>query len=259
MGLREIKILDNIPFYVLEEDKGLSQNLIRWGNREKAATDFFQTFINKDDIVLDIGSNIGYYAVQEARLGKKVYAIEPMIQSFEILNKNIELNKFDNVESFNYAIGDKNEDCEIYHCGHLNLSKMIPVEGWDKTKIKMLTGKTFLEKYLKDKKQPNVLRMDVEGYELNILKGFENSFKCFDKCFIEVHHFHLNDSGTKKLLEHLQKFGFNKAYVISTDKERHGMPNIEPVIKEGWCYIEDYKQRFDFYHVTYLFVVKELN
>jgi predicted RNA methylase len=134
MGLKEIKILDGIPFIVSEEDKGLSQNLIRWGNREKAATDFFSTFIEPEDIVLDIGANIGYYVVQEVRKCKQVYAIEPMITSYEILLKNIELNKFSNVETFNNAIGETDSKQNIYYCDQLNLSKMLPVEGWEKKK-----------------------------------------------------------------------------------------------------------------------------
>jgi FkbM family methyltransferase len=258
MGLKEIKILDGIPFIVSEEDKGLSQNLIKWGNREAAATNFFQTFLNKDDVVLDIGANLGYYVVQEARVCKHVYAIEPMIINYNILLKNIELNKYVNVDTFNCAIGETDSKQNIYHCEQFNLSKMLPVDGWDKTEIDMLTGKTLINNNInsKGKPVPNVLRMDVEGYELKIIESFEKKFSIFDKLFIEIHHFELKDFGTHKLLNDLKSFGFNKVYVISTDKLRHHVPNIEPVIIEGWLDIDEYNSRYDYYHVTYLFAVK---
>lgn len=92
-------------------DHGISSELIFKGIREPLSTEFFKGEIKEGDICIDIGANIGYYALLESRLvGKngKVYAIEPVPKNTNLLKRNIEINNYSNIEVFQIAIGDKN-------------------------------------------------------------------------------------------------------------------------------------------------------
>lgn len=52
----------------------------------------------KNKIVIDAGANAGFFSIYAAKLGaKKVYAFEPVTETYEILKRNISLNKLENV------------------------------------------------------------------------------------------------------------------------------------------------------------------
>ncbi|MCK5602883.1 FkbM family methyltransferase [Candidatus Pacearchaeota archaeon] len=59
--------------------------------------------IRKDDIVLDIGANVGAFSLFVSRMVKHVYAVEPMLT--DILNQNILLNKINNITVLDDALG----------------------------------------------------------------------------------------------------------------------------------------------------------
>jgi protein-L-isoaspartate O-methyltransferase len=82
--------------YLRIRDKGVSRQLALVGVREKFSTETLQGELREGDCVVDIGANIGYYALMEARLvGSygKVYAIEPVSYNFQLLENNIQLKK----------------------------------------------------------------------------------------------------------------------------------------------------------------------
>lgn len=74
------------------------------------ATIFFEDYLKPDDIVIDIGSNIGTVTLTASKkVGSqgKVYSIEPNPTIFEYLEGNIKLNNLKNIECFNIALGNE--------------------------------------------------------------------------------------------------------------------------------------------------------
>lgn len=192
-------------------DKGISRELIYAGIREAYSTQFLKTFLNAGDICVDIGANIGYYALQEARLiGKdgKVFAVEPSSENFKALKKNIALNNYETITSFHRAIGSDN------HTGYLNLSKKSNLHSIADDTLDSLGEKEHIEimtldAFLKDKPYPQFIRMDVEGYEEKIISGMSGVLeeKKPLKMFIELH-CHLLEDGGYKLLSRLRDANF---------------------------------------------------
>lgn len=64
--------------------------------------------VRSDDVVLDIGANIGAITIPLASAAKKVYAVEPLF--IEELKRNIALNNLDNVEILECGIGKPSEE-----------------------------------------------------------------------------------------------------------------------------------------------------
>ncbi len=206
-------------FLNIRDDKGLSSELYLNGIREAHATVEFQKRLKSGQVIADIGANIGYYVLMEAKaVGPKgkVYAIEPIIGNVELLKKNIDANNYKNIEVFNKAVGDKNGKQDIFVSKQSNLSTFCKNIDLDQTGETVPVEVTTLDSFLKDKRLPDIVRMDVEGYEFEILKGMKKTFKETGhlQLFIEVHCDFLGVEKTKEFYRLLKKHGVRKCLVV---------------------------------------------
>jgi len=185
-GKREvIKEIQNSKMLLNLNDKGISRDLYQFGIRERASTEKMKTILKKNQVVVDIGANIGYYVLIEANMGAKVYAIEPVPDNYNSLKKNIELNGYKNIKTYNIAIGNKIGKQTMYLSEKSNLHSMNAKEG-KPIQVDIMT----LDKFLSDKEIPDIVRMDVEGYEYEIIKGMKGTLKKMKSgswLFIEIH------------------------------------------------------------------------
>ena len=104
-----VKILGN-KMCLSFNDLGISKALLIDRIREVDATKEIQKILNEGDVVLDIGANIGYFVLLESKIignKGKVFAVEPIPSNFEMLNKNIELNNYQNIQTYNFAFGEE--------------------------------------------------------------------------------------------------------------------------------------------------------
>ena len=138
------------------------------------------------NIVLDLGANIGYYAIMEAKkVGSfgKIYGIEPDPRNIEFLKKNINLNKIDNIFEFEQgAISNKNGKSEFILSSKTNLSALSNGENQNNFDSVNVQKYDFGE-YLKNKKRIDLVRMDIEGHEIEVFDswGGELSKKHFEE------------------------------------------------------------------------------
>jgi FkbM family methyltransferase len=127
-------------------------------------------------VCLDVGANIGYYALLEGKYASKVYAIEPVPENFALLNRNIALNGLKNVELFNYACSDHNGFLDIYLSDKCNLCSALRTDkNFGKVSCKSVTIDSFVDDEEIDYRDTSILlRMDIEGYEYKVLEGALN-------------------------------------------------------------------------------------
>jgi FkbM family methyltransferase len=72
--------------------------------------------ISHGDIVLDVGANIGVFALCAAKQGAQVYAYEPIPGTFELLQQNIHLHGLDNVvHPRNIGLSERSEEKIMFH------------------------------------------------------------------------------------------------------------------------------------------------
>jgi len=137
----------------------------------------------------------------EAKLGKYVYAIEPVKTSFDALNKSIELNRYKNIKAYNLAVCSQTGVKNITTSHRNNWATMLDFKlAADKYKQKFnrfykgveKVNAVTLDDFTTDNKIGTIdfLRMDVEGYETEIIKGGLKTLKAMPKgayLAIEVH------------------------------------------------------------------------
>lgn len=154
----------------------------------------FLNKLNNLKSVVDIGAHNGQFALISKYKFKqiKIFSFDPLIESEKKYKNNL-TNK-NNCFFFNYAIGNKNMNSKINISKKNDSSSILTItkkqtEIFKNTKkigvqnIKIRKLNFFLKK--KDLKRNCLLKIDVQGYELNVLKGCEDYINCFKYIYIE--------------------------------------------------------------------------
>tara|TARA_B110000027_G_C16079611_1_gene282985 strand:- start:131 stop:1081 length:951 start_codon:yes stop_codon:yes gene_type:complete len=153
-------------------DKGLSRTLLLFSEREIEQKFIIEKILEPEDIVLDLGSNIGYYALifMNKINFKNIILVEPSPVNVDLLKKNLALNGYSNVETHMAAISDSDSKKEFYLSEMSNLNSF-HVDSKDlKNYNKILVNSYSLVSLLKGRKI-DLIRMDVEGHEVSIFKS----------------------------------------------------------------------------------------
>jgi FkbM family methyltransferase len=200
VDLNKIDIPKNLKFSLSEKDMGLSNELRTFGFREPINSREYYNFLSKEDIVLDIGSNLGYFALLATR-AKKIICIEPLEECIPILTKNLnDEEKIRNYKIINKAVGKK-KHMYIEKNKKLNQSRVFDRCNEYTKKVKSETLDYFIKKF-----KANVLRMDLEGYEYDLL--YKKIPEKVTKISLEYHTNFLGRKKTKRFMEYMEKEGF---------------------------------------------------
>jgi FkbM family methyltransferase len=162
------------------DDKGICTELIVNKTREVLSTDHFQKIITENMTIIDIGANIGYYALLESQLASKghIFAIEPVLGNYTLLKKNIALNHCTNISTYNFAIADADGYKEMYIYDKCNWSAFTKIPGStiiDTVRVPIFTLDKFVETHVPQ--HLHFIRMDVEGFEYEILIGSQKTLQ----------------------------------------------------------------------------------
>jgi FkbM family methyltransferase len=155
----------------------------------------YSALVCKDDIVADIGANIGMTSIWFSENAKKVYAFEPSPTTFEILKVNLKAAHATNVSASNIGMGSKDEFSNISFAKEDRSGAF--VSGENKIAQDFITEKiilTTLDKFFKNSgDKPNLLKIDVEGYETEVVKGAADLLRsCKPTAVMEMNAFCLN-------------------------------------------------------------------
>jgi len=178
---RKRTFLKKVNGYLMKldlDDPGLSTTIGRGGARELAHTDVLLHEINVGMTILDIGANLGYYALLEARqIGPegKVYAVEPVPNNFRFLCDSVQINNLnDRIETFPFALSSQNGKQSLYLSKLSNLNSLYAQGAQTK---QAMTGETIevetqdLATFVQGKRDIDLIRMDIEGAEVDVLNS----------------------------------------------------------------------------------------
>lgn len=167
-------------------------------------TEFYSGFISKNDLCFDIGANMGNRVKIFLEIGAKVIAVEPQANCYKPLRRFYKKNE--NVVVIPEAVGESEGFSMMFLSEQITIStlskqwiKNIKKSGraknfhWNK---KQIVKTTTLDSLIKQYGIPSFIKIDVEGYEFEVLKGlsspikalsfeftpeyFESTFRCLD-------------------------------------------------------------------------------
>jgi FkbM family methyltransferase len=140
--------------------------------------------IKPGDVVVDCGANHGFSTVLFAKwVGErgKVYAFEPSSHNMAILKENLQLNSVTNVICYQAAVGAAAGRVSI--SSHPNASVVLSPGGDDSLEKVALVK---LDDVLQTEK-PNFVKLDVEGFEREALKGARRLLASAPRLDLELH------------------------------------------------------------------------
>jgi FkbM family methyltransferase len=151
----------------------------------------FSAFIPFISSFIDVGCNTGLYSVIAAALGGgriKAYAIEPQKDCYDILKKTIKANRWaDRLEVYQLGLAEKSGELTLHISGtgstflnDFNDNASLPQEV-----IRVQSLDRFIEENNID--YVDFIKIDVEGFELPVLKGAETTINKFKPVlFVEI-------------------------------------------------------------------------
>jgi FkbM family methyltransferase len=190
----------------------------------KQRLEFYSQFMEKGDVVFDIGANIGNRTDIFLSLGCFVVAVEPQKECIEYLRKKFRSEK--NVVFIDKAIDEKVQTKQLYICGSDASSSLSSewISTLKKGKFRNLewqqsvtVSTTTLDELIKEYGVPAFCKIDVEGYELNTLKGLSQPIPSISFEFtVEL------PEQAEKCIQHLSLLGkpiFNYSFGESLEME----------------------------------------
>ena len=147
--------------------------------------------IEKNDVVVDVGANIGLFALYAAAMTRnKVYAFEPFPENVAYIAQNIATNSINNIIYEQTAISDKIGIAKLYlgaiSGGHVLFDNTITGQSRNYIEVPTRTLDQVMSMYVLER--IDFLKMDCEGSEGHILQAAMNgSLNKIRKIAMEFH------------------------------------------------------------------------
>uniref|UniRef100_A0A7V6CEM5 FkbM family methyltransferase n=1 Tax=Thermodesulfobacterium geofontis TaxID=1295609 RepID=A0A7V6CEM5_9BACT len=184
---------------------------------EYKLTKFLIKYFKSNDVFYDIGGSFGFYTYLALEFCKEVHYFEPVPFVFEIVKYN--LKNESRVTLNNVAIGKSNKIAWLYILNS-NTSRSTIVKNseklhsYKKIEIKVIS----LEEYIhQTSSKPTIIKLDVEGAELEVIEGAINFFKNESPLIImEVHNKNYAGESSINAVEKLISLNY-KPYCIDLE------------------------------------------
>jgi len=172
-------------FYILDNDRWIGKTIKMGKAWDADKIKLLISYLDKDSVVLDIGANIGTHSIPYSKKVAKVIAFEPQKVVHKLFQMNTKLNKCDNIEINNVAVGHfigdvslssrisdgKNKGKRIrYNTNEpINYGGMEIGLGGEKTKM-ITIDSLYLNRV-------DLIKIDVEGCEKMVIYGARETIK----------------------------------------------------------------------------------
>lgn len=199
--LKKISLLNKLNQYLLQ--RKLLRKFLFCSREEENHIKFYSQFIKKGDLVFDVGANVGCRTKLFLNLDANVIAFEPQPELCEHLSSYLSVHK--NFKLQQTALGEKVGQETIHMCDAHVLSSMSQrwISATKRARFKnyewnkeTIVNVSTLDNQISKHGLPKFIKIDVEGYELEVIKGLsqkvpfisieftaediQNSFRCID-------------------------------------------------------------------------------
>jgi FkbM family methyltransferase len=217
--------------FFLDPISDFGLKVMKTGSYEKEMTEQISSFLKPGDCFVDLGSNEGYFSIiASALVGKtgKVIAIEPQQRLWEVITYNSMLNSCFNIQLMPFGISSKTGETTMnlypsLNTGASSLSSNFNFKiSFGGIRKKIYGQQKIYTKTLDELKNsiPNsikLIKIDIEGFELEALKGSEHLLKqhTFNYILVEIHPAALSamSQNEAELIDFVTKFGYRKSLI----------------------------------------------
>lgn len=194
-------------FLGLRTDTGISEHIASTGVWEKTSVAVFERYARDARLILDIGANIGHHSVVLSRLlgpGGRLFAFEPQMQMYNLLNANLVLNGCTNVEPHRIALGAAPQRLRMHPISYdsfANFGALGVQPGTDAATgsgevIDVMCLDDFVDERGLNVEAIDFIKMDVQSFELFTLQGGLRTLKAARPVlFFEVSPFWMHRRG----------------------------------------------------------------
>ena len=194
-GRKSMQFFNDIVLSLSLNAKGFKN----YGNLNLTGEKKFIKLIGKEiNFSIDIGANVGKYTkLLLTETNSEVIAFEPLPKAFEEL-KEIEKNFSSRLNVYNFGIGNKNSNLELNYSTEKSelasfiedLDKLSFIDSKNNKKIivEVMTLDSFFKKYEQTYKEKEIdlLKIDTEGFELEVLNGASETLINKKPKFIQI-------------------------------------------------------------------------
>ena len=144
------------------------------------------------DCFFDVGANVGSFPVkfcQNMNVDiKNVIYVEPDDRCLSELENIKSLSPFENVVVENLCLGSTSGEIEFFKTENPAQNSVLPPASFSSIKcmVKLTMGEKLVDRYSDLLGEHNVLKIDVQGLEMDVLKGFANTLNKFTFIIIEI-------------------------------------------------------------------------
>jgi len=155
----------------------------------------FNSLVDTETVVLDVGANIGLTSIFFTEIAKFVHSFEPSNTTFQFLIRNLEEYGNDKYLLHNFGLGSKNQTSELFYpsvdrASAFMTASIVPHSEYIKEMIAMKKLDSISRSTIS---HFDFMKIDVEGYELEVLLGAHRTFKRVEPVVsMEMNHFCLN-------------------------------------------------------------------
>ncbi|MFH1503085.1 MAG: FkbM family methyltransferase [Candidatus Diapherotrites archaeon] len=163
----------------------------------------------KPSFFVDVGSHIGRFSILLAKNGSNVLAIEPSSSNYKQLYKNILFNNLNNIEILNMGCSNREGIGKLAMTkGYTGNNTFLERKGKNIEKVKLRKLDNLINKKMDNK---DIIKIDVEGFEIRVLKGMEKILKTQSPIIItEI----LCDKDKKEINDFLNKFNYYNTKIL---------------------------------------------
>lgn len=172
----QLSIFESVRYLSLRNDFYIGRSLHNYGEWSYGEVNLLKKVLAQGGNILEAGSNIGAHSVPLAREvcgDGQLFAFEPRRVLFQLLCANLALNNVENAHAFQLALGDA--PGELFE-GKLETEASVNAGAYELTSLKGNSERisvTTIDLMLDRLPQISLLKADIEGYELKMLKGGE--------------------------------------------------------------------------------------
>lgn len=201
-----------------ENDKFLTGCIAETGEFSEGEVDIFRSILTPEDMVIEVGANMGAHTLALASLCKVVVAFEPQRLMFQILAGNLALNSVDNVLAIPQAVGDKDDSILIPTLDPTLSNNFggLSVKGLDKGEpVQQVTIDGF------GFTRVDLIKIDCEGMEADVLQGARETIKnCQPWIYLEF------ESNRQVLLNLIEEMGYRVLRHLPTHAQDNNFLNV---------------------------------